>query len=226
MSLMLHSTYHHKDTYEDPKTSAVFENLILLPDNVFWHLLRRSCFSNDILPLNSGRLLSYDFWPHWDRTGTGNSNYVEPDLFIRFDLFDVIIEAKYGDVCGQYERQWGQEITAYHNEYGGDKPFIFIAVGGNQSVIPETISVKGQEVLIFKCNWLSILMSVNKYQRELESVSVPDLSVSATLRLLDNIILAFNINGVYNIDWFDTMARSVPVLSAHSIKKMDDCFKW
>ena len=73
---MLHSTYHHKETNEDPKTSAVFENLMLLPDNVFWHLLRQSCFSNTDIPITSGRLVSYDFWPHWDRTGTDNTNYV------------------------------------------------------------------------------------------------------------------------------------------------------
>ena len=45
---MLQSTYHHKETNEDPKTSAVFENQMLLPDNVFWHLLRQSCFSNNL----------------------------------------------------------------------------------------------------------------------------------------------------------------------------------
>jgi LPXTG-motif cell wall-anchored protein len=50
------------------------------------------------LPFNSGRLLSFDFWPHWDKTGTDNTNYVEPDLFIKFDEFDVIIEAKVKDV--------------------------------------------------------------------------------------------------------------------------------
>ena len=83
---MLHSTYSHKETNEDPKTSAIFENLMLLPDNVFWHLLRLSCFSNDMMPVNSGTLLSYDFWPHWDRTGTDNTNYVEPDLFLEFEL--------------------------------------------------------------------------------------------------------------------------------------------
>ena len=41
---MLHSTYAHKYTYEDPKTSSVFENLMLLPDNVFWHILKSSLF--------------------------------------------------------------------------------------------------------------------------------------------------------------------------------------
>ena len=223
---MLHSTYHHKETNEDPKTSAVFENLMLLPDNVFWHLLRQSCFSNDVMPVYSGQLLSYDFWPHWDRTGTDNTNYVEPDLFLEFELFDVIIEAKYGDYGGQYQHQWQQKITAYHNEYGDEKPFVFIAIGGNQSIVAETISVKGEKVKIYKCNWLSILMEVNKYQKELESISAPDMNVSATLRLLDNIILAFNINGVYNIDWFNSMAQPIPIISESSLENISKYFNW
>ena len=74
---MLHSTYFHKETYEDPKTSAIFENLLLLPDNVFWHILRQSCYSHEDLPTNPGKLLSFDFWPHWDSKGTNNSKYVE-----------------------------------------------------------------------------------------------------------------------------------------------------
>lgn len=223
---MLHSTYHHKETNEDSKTSAVFENLMLLPDNVIWHLLRQSCFSNDVMPVYSGKLLSYYFWPHWDRAGTDNTNYVEPDLFLEFELFDVIIEAKYSDYGGQYQHQWQQEITAYHNEYGDEKPFVFIAVGGNQSIVAETISVKGEKVKIYKCNWLSILMDVNKYQKELVSVSVPDMNVSATLRLLDNIILAFNINRVYNIDWFNSMAQPIPVISESSLENISKYFNW
>lgn len=223
---MLHSTYHHKETNEDPKTSAVFENLMLLPDNVFWHILSKSCFSNETMPIHPGLLISYDFWPHWDRTGTDNTNYVEPDLFLEFELFDVIIEAKYGDYGGQYQHQWKQEIIAYHNEYGVEKPFVFIAVGGNQSIVAETITVKGDKVKIYKCNWLSILMEVNKYQKELESVSMPDLNISATLRLLENIILAFNINGVYNIDWFNSMARSVPAISGTSVENISNLFNW
>lgn len=223
---MLHSTYHHKETNEDPKTSAVFENLMLLPDNVFWHILRQSCFSNDTMPIHSGHLLSYDFWPHWDRTDTDNKIYVEPDLFIRFELLDVIIEAKYSDTGGQYEHQWKQEITAYHNEFGNQKPFVFIAVGGNMSILAETLSLKDERVCIYKCNWLSLLMTVNKYRNELEAISVPDMNVSATMRLLDNIILAFNINGVYNIDWFNTMAESRPIISASSLNNLQELYKW
>ena len=122
--------------------------------------------------------------------------------------------------------QWQQEITSYHNEHGYDKPFVFIAVGGNQSILAETIPVKDEMVQIFKCNWLSILMNVNKYQKELEGISAPDMTVSATLRLLENIILAFNINGVYNIDWFNTLAHSTPIISENSIENLNKLFKW
>jgi len=222
---MLHSIYAHKDTYEDPKTSSVFENLMLLPDNVFWHILRTSCFYSDRMKANSGRILSYKFWSHWDKTGTDNANYVEPDLFIRFEEFDVIIEAKYGDYGGQYEHQWWQELTAYDNEYGKEeKTVLFIAVGGNMSVDVEEVRVRGTKYSIFKCNWLSLLIATNKYKNELKRISVPDMNTSATLRLLDNIILAFNINGVYNIDWFNSMVTGKSMINLSSIDALRTYF--
>ena len=92
---MIHSTYYHKDTYEDPKTSAVFENLMLLPDNVFWYILKQSCFSSDSLPNNAGQLLSFEFWPHWDSKGTTNAHFVEPDVFIRFEEFFTFSKGKW-----------------------------------------------------------------------------------------------------------------------------------
>ena len=35
---MIHSTYYQKDTYEDPKTSSVFETLLMLPDELLWEV--------------------------------------------------------------------------------------------------------------------------------------------------------------------------------------------
>ena len=48
---MLHSTYHSKDTNEDPKTSSVFETMFTLPDELFWGVLRAACFDNENLPI-------------------------------------------------------------------------------------------------------------------------------------------------------------------------------
>ena len=106
------------------------------------------------------------------------------------------------------------------------KPFVFIAVGGNMTVLEESIKVRKDLVKIHKCNWLSILMTINKYEKELDSISVPDMNYSSTRRLLDNIILAFNINGVYNIDWFNTMARKAPIINTSSIDNLHSLYKW
>lgn len=223
---MLHSTYAHKETYEDPKTSSVFENLMLLPDDIFWYILKSACFYDDGMPVNAGKLVDYKFWAHWSAKGTDNSSLVEPDLFLRFDEFDVIIEAKYSDLGGQYVEQWERELIAYNNEYRDDeKPVVFIAVGGNMTVELEIVKVQKQKHLIYKCSWLSLLIQINKYRAELEHLSFIDVRTSATMRILDNIVLAFNINGVYNIDWFNPMTREKCVINPSSIDALRKYYK-
>ncbi|MBQ0087918.1 MAG: hypothetical protein KBT27_01125 [Prevotellaceae bacterium] len=224
---MLYSTYYHKDTNEDNKTSAIFENLMLLPDNIFWTIIRQSCFSGENLPQISGILLSCDFWPHWDYKETKNKRYVEPDVFIRFQQFDVIIEAKYGDMGGQYLQQWRNEVTAYLNEYKEDnKDLFFIAIGGNTNLIAETIKVHEKEVPVIKCTWLSLLMSITKYQRQLINITMPDHTLLAQKRLLDNIKLAFNINGVYDIKWFGDLANNNTAINPNSINILKNKYQY
>lgn len=41
---MLQSTYHNKDTNEDPKTSYVFERMLMLPDELFCGVSRTNFF--------------------------------------------------------------------------------------------------------------------------------------------------------------------------------------
>ena len=224
---MLHSTYYNKNTYEDPKTSAVFENLVLLPDNVFWHILKTSCYENADLPSNIGQLLNYEFWAHWDSTGTTNSLLVEPDLFLQFEEADVIIEAKYSDTAGQYEEQWRNEIIAYRNEYKKSKKnIIFIAIGGNSTISSEKILVQDSYQNIYKCTWHQVLITTNKYLNQLEEITFTDYNLSATKRLLNHIILAFNINHVYNIEWFNTMVENKLLISQESLNVLNNKFNW
>ncbi|WP_285828081.1 hypothetical protein [Bacteroides acidifaciens] len=51
---MIHSTYYNKDTNEDSKTSSVFETMLMLPDELFWGVLRAACFDNGNQPVISG----------------------------------------------------------------------------------------------------------------------------------------------------------------------------
>lgn len=223
---MLYSKYYHKDTNEDPLTSSVFENLMLLPDDTFWHILRISCYSNNGMPRTAGRLIDYEFWPHWSAKGTTNNSYVEPDVFLRFELFDVIIEAKYYEHEGQYENQWRNEIKSYYNEYKDDEmDLLFIAVGGNTNMNTESIKVNKNQIDIFKTTWLSILTNVDKYKKEISFLSFSSTEVAARNRLLDNIDLAFNINGVYNLRWFNTLEEKETIISEDSINTMKQYFK-
>lgn len=221
---MLHSTYHNKDTYEDPKTSSVFETMLMLPDELFWGILRAACFDNDNLPLVSGQIEAYEFWPHWDPTGTTNTSLVEPDVFIRFQSFDVIIEAKYNDNSGQYSQQWENEIVAYRNEYGNDKLVYFVAVGGNAEKASESVSLV-KDVIVNKCTWLSLLIQITKLRDDYEALPLISNNKSAVIRLLNLLELAFNIHGVYNIHWFDDIKTPKPLISQDSIQTLKTYFK-
>lgn len=221
---MIHSTYHNKDTYEDPKTSSVFETMLMLPDELFWSVLSEACFDNENLPLVAGQIEAYEFWPHWDSTGTGNSTLVEPNVFIRFQALDVIIEAKYRDNGGQYSQQWEKEIIAYRNEYGDDKPVYFIAVGGNAEKATEAVSV-AKDVYVNKCTWLSLLIQITKLRDEYERLPMITNGLSSVIRLLNLIELGFNVHGVYSIRWFDEIATSKPLISPDSIMTFKTYFK-
>lgn len=222
---MIHSAYYHKDTHEDPKTSTVFESMLMLPDELFWKILRCACFNNDNLPLVAGKIESYEFWPHWDPSKTTNSNLVEPDLFIRFQLFDVIIEAKYSDGGGQYLQQWKNEIQAYNNEYSDENKLVyFIAVGGNADKQTESVKL-AKDVTVNKCTWLSILIQVVKYREELCGLSFRTDENSSLLRILELIELGFNIHGVYNIHWFNELERATSFISPESISTLKTFFR-
>lgn len=221
---MIHSKYHKKNTNEDPKTSSVFETMLMLPDDLFWVIIREACFDNNNLPLVAGAIENYKFWPHWDSTGTKNSNFVEPDVFIRFQSFDLIIEAKYGDRSGQYSQQWENEITAYRNEYGYDKLVYFMAVGGNADKKSENVSLI-EDIVINKCTWLSLLIQVTKIRKEYEGLSMRHSCQSAIIRLLYLIELAFKVHRVYNIRWFDEIRTEKSLVSINSLQTLKTYFK-
>lgn len=198
---MIYSTKHNKNTNEDPKTSVIFENLMLLPDNLFWEILKESTPNGKILPNDAGYLLHSDdyFWPHWNSKGNydaGNLNFVEPDVFFRFSKFDIIIEAKLSDHSGQNYEEWEREFKSYLNEYREEKkPVYLFAVGGNSILnIEEPLIVDGYKCPIVKFTWFGILNQVYKRWEEIENRNYQESSIK---RILKNIIEGFNLMGVY-----------------------------
>lgn len=199
---MIYSTKHNKNTNEDPKTSIVFENLMLLPDNVFWEILQTAAANKGILPEDAGLLSDdYCFWPKWHPNSmydTGNINYVEPDVFFRFANIDVIIEAKYSDDHGQCREEWEREFKAYLNEFENDnKKVVLLAVGGNHTFERETeIKIGRHKCSIVKYSWVKLLNTVLDYEKQGLS-SIDDDNQSSMKRIIRNIEFGFQNIGIH-----------------------------
>lgn len=199
---MIYSTLHNKNTNEDPKTSVVFENLMLLPDNVFWDILKSAASNKGILPDDAG-LLADDFayWPKWDpnsKYDTGNNSYVEPDVFFRFDNLDVIVEAKYSDYSGQYKDEWEREFKAYLNEFEEDKKkVVLLAVGGNRTFerVPDLIVGK-RKCPVVKYSWENLLNAVLTFEKKVLS-NIENENQSSMKRIIRNVEYGFQNLGIY-----------------------------
>lgn len=190
---MIIAKYKNKSGEEDLKTSSIIGTLLHLQGSTIWHILRKSCTDTDNLPLSSGEVVSNDFWPSWNAKGKGtrNENRVEPDVFIRFEKFDLIIEVKRNDYTGQEKGQWSDQIICCKNKYERDKqPLIFIALGGNHYLSTELI----QGINIYKCTWMSLCKSV--YEENKNNIQPFEK------RILHDTTVAFNNFGIYDVKWF------------------------
>jgi hypothetical protein len=189
---------HLFKTSEDSLTSMVFGRLLYLPHELFWNIIRESCYGND-LPSYSGPTIAKEFWPSWDASNTSNSTRVEPDVFIQFQHFDLIIEAKRWDSKQQSKSQWVREIMAYKNEYeDSDKKLYFIALGG---LFDETTEIL-ETVTVLKCRWIRILEKVIDYHKRLIDNSRTISPIDSAVSILSDLILVFQLHGYATGEWF------------------------
>jgi hypothetical protein len=185
---------------EDSLTSFVFERLFYLPGELFWSILTQSCFENS-LPEVLGNPSEYEFWPHWDAVETANKNYVEPDVFIRFHKYDLIVEAKRWNREMQSVNQWKSQIQAYRNEYGDEKQLLYIALGGIHTIKAEII----EGVEIVKSQWKRILEQVIYQHDKFSHKNEPSDFDHSTLTILSDLIIIFRIHGFATGLWFNTL---------------------
>lgn len=203
---------------EDSLTAAVLPHLMHLSAELFWQILRGACCT-DTLPSFPGELLDVNFWPKWNPEGTHNVNYVEPDAFIRFDRFDLIIEAKREDSKGQGISQWKRELTAYANVYGEERAEVrMIALGGNGDQTADTeITALWKDAdahgngcppdhkihcPVHKCKWTGLLSECLRHRKELKGLKLKSSQTHATLRILDDTIALFAHYGFSTGRWF------------------------
>lgn len=216
-SIMIKALAHHKLKNEDKKTSSVIGQLLHLPAHLFWQILRASCLYKDILPLQCGEILDVDFWPSWSAEGDDieNKDRVEPDVFIRFDNFDLIIEAKVNDTSEQSQEKYQKkiyeqrinEVNSYLNEYEDDKKSLyFIALGGCATFDSENIESRSEvQIKAIKSTWTRLLHEVWSAKESIERQYYHGGGKYQLLRIIEDVIEGFAIHGVIYTVWLNTL---------------------
>jgi len=167
--------------------------MLHLPDKYFWRLLRGACYSDD-LPAKNCTIEQVSFWPKWSAAGTGNTKYVEPDVFIRFASFDLIIEAKRRDDNQQEKDQWKDQIESYRSQWlvCEDKELYLLALGGIRDERTECVN----GVQVCKARWSALLDQI------LLMGSQPMSDADAVvIRILDDLELALQLHGYLPYKW-------------------------
>ena len=133
------------------------------------------------------------FWPHWSPKGTSNSNYVEPDVFMRFSSFDLIIEAKRNDdKTSQLSNQLKNELIAYEKKYGKEKNIYIIALGGNRDDISKLNQEERSRIL--PCSWKDLLYAIERKKGEVRT-NKEDYADDVVYRILSDCTDAFRVFG-------------------------------
>lgn len=131
-------------TYEDFLTASVVGRMTYLPGDIFWRLVKCSalhCHLNKY----AGGLEHIEFWPNWPLPERMKNlgKYRQPDVFLRFEEFDVIVEAKRDDNLSQNHIQWSEQILSYlskRNIEGEEKrPIVFWVLGGMGTQLTEEV---------------------------------------------------------------------------------------
>ena len=211
---MLHALLHNKlkDSFRDPHfkpsedslTSSVIGLMQYLPDVLFWKLLRGSCGMQSFLPEDVGEIRSVNFWEKMTPDEECNSNYVEPDVWIECERYDILIEAKKYDSWGQYEGQWKKEIISFNKTC--DKELIYIALGGNISLKDCTLDVNGKPYTVYTSSWYNLLSEADKCRQYLISES-PAGETGGYIRILNDLLAIFAKHGYLRIEWLEKMER-------------------
>lgn len=183
---------------EDSLTASVFGRLLYLPTDMLIHILSTACYGNK-LDGDCGRLIKSEFWPKWDAEETTNTNYIEPDVHMQFEKFDLLIEAKRGKENKQTKEQWQNQITAYRNVYGHKKLYL-IALDGLNTNKSEIIG----NVNVIKCTWASLLKTIQTKLKELEKRELSDQDF-VIKNILNDLIIAFDVHSYFTGQWFESI---------------------
>ncbi|WP_052184254.1 hypothetical protein [Psychroserpens sp. Hel_I_66] len=200
---------------EDSCTAGVFDILKYLPADLFWQILKSSLLL-DTLPSVAGNIQQIEFWPKWsvkDIEEISNANYIEPDVFINFIDFDVIIEAKRYDEKQQNSKQHRDQLVAYFNEFSDNetKEVYYILLGGLhlEDVRKEITIIAGflneRTVKLSTIKWSSLLSTIASLKKTIERQGLQHQK--PILLLLEDVINVLAIHGYHKKKWLSKMPK-------------------
>lgn len=212
---------------EDFKTYSTLGVLQYLQAQLFWNILKASVIDNHNLPNVTGEILQIDFWPKWfniqNIRNIYNSKYIEPDMFIRFERFDCIVEVKKTDRVGQYTDQWESQTLAYRNEYPEGKQLVYIALGGNSRL---NASTHEKFKHVYKSTWQGLLREIVKALKERVSLIYKTEIINQEIRVLQSVVEAFaSCYNEYVVELFDTISTDYQKIKLPQQKEMEELWR-
>ncbi len=108
---------------EDLLTAAFFSRFTYLSGLIQHRLLKNWLGTGDFTGFKS-----IEYWPRYDLPDNNNREVVEPDLLLRFEDCDVLVEVKPPQGGTQYQEQWKNEIEGYFAQDDA-KVLYFLAIG-------------------------------------------------------------------------------------------------
>lgn len=205
---------------EDSLTATVFDLLKYLPTPVFWRILKRALLQ-DKLPAQATRLRDWLFWEKWNVQNSDrnlNTRFVEPDVFLRFEDIDIIIEAKRFNEKQQSQKQFSEQVNAYFHIFGVEqRSLYYIQMGGllgkedqpayvwpsrveNAAIATADI----RNVTVLKTNWNRLLDSVLHEANSIADSGFDNLAHQQ--RLLHDIVLGFEMFQFYRLKWLKDLS--------------------
>lgn len=217
---MISYFYQNKGNFrvcEDSLTSTVFDLLKYLPTEIFWNILKKSLYHQK-LPYNSGEFYEFSYWTKWNADETYNSRYIEPDLFIRFQEFDLIIEAKRYNENQQSSMQILNEIQSYFNEFDeNNKDLYFIQLGGLYDFIDiEDTTINNKKVVICKTDWTKLLDQIVFEYNKINTLDY--LQTNSYKRIFEDLIKGFEMHSFFKKLWLDNIEiRNITSETPHNL---------
>ena len=204
---------------EDTLTSSVFGRLIYLKTDLIWSILSNAFLSDVSLQHSQIDYENTEFWPRWLLESENMT--VIPDLLLRFDKFDLIIEAKRWDSYMQDPHQLAREWLSYHDQQFIKQQVYLLAVGGLGNAPKDTISVLQNEInQIIKDKQIEIklpLLIGTSWRKLHETIHLLQLEENVTEyenAILNDIRKTLKIHGIEYREpkWFIDFAEQVSTL--------------